>query len=212
MASLRLLIVGGAVLIAAILWLTISGSTRLPRPKPLPVLHEVGDFVVTNQLGNPVRAADLRGRPWAIDLIFTRCPGPCTQLTRALHRIQQALPANSRAGLLSVTSDPEFDQPPVLREYARKFGVDSNRWQFVTAGKSEIRQLATRQLLLVLLDKPAAERTSEEDLFLHSTLIVLMDGQGRLRATVEGLDPGAPERVVEILRQLEAEEGEGRSR
>jgi protein SCO1/2 len=121
--------------------------------------------------------------------------------------VQEALPAGSPARLLTVTSDPEFDTPGVLRAYAEKYRADTNRWQFVTGSKAEIRRLVTKELLLVMEEKPEAERASPEDLFLHSTLIVVMDSQGRLRTAVEGLEHGAARRVVQALRQLEREAG-----
>lgn len=124
-------------------------------------------------------------------------------------RIQDGLGATSTVGLLSLTSDPEFDQPPVLREYARKVGAQPNRWQFVTGTRDQIRRLATQEFLMVLQDKPEKERASEEDLFLHSTLIAIIDAQGRMRGTVEGLTPGAVEQALGMLRQLEAEGGAG---
>ncbi len=176
------------------------------RTPPLPVIREVGAFSVTNQTGLGLASEALRGRPWAINLIFTRCPGPCAQLTRVMATVQRGLPEGSRAGLISVTSDPEFDSPAVLAAYAAKFGADPARWQFVTGTKPALRRLATEQLALVLQEKSEADRTSPDDLFLHSTLIVLMDGKGRLRAVVEGLEPGAADRVLDLLRRLEGEE------
>ena len=202
--SLRFLVLSGGVLLVGLAVLLVRTPHR-PSAPPLPVLHQVGDFAVTNQAGNRVESADLHGRPWAINLIFTRCPGPCPRLTAVMREIQGSLPSGSRAGLMTVTSDPEFDTPAVLQAYAEKFGANTNRWQFVTGTKAGIRRLAVEQLLLVLVDKEEAQRTSPEDLFLHSTLIVVMDAQGRLRTAVEGIEPGAPQKVVAALRQLEEE-------
>ena len=42
----------------------------------LPVIAQVADFTLTNQLDRPVRLADLRGQVWVADIIFSRCPGP----------------------------------------------------------------------------------------------------------------------------------------
>ena len=44
--------------------------------KPLPVLGQISDFTLTNQLGQAVTLADLRGHVWVADIIFTRCAGP----------------------------------------------------------------------------------------------------------------------------------------
>ncbi|MBX3745829.1 MAG: SCO family protein [Verrucomicrobiae bacterium] len=202
----RWLLLSGAVLLVAMAVLRMT----MPRgpvetAAPMPVLHEVGAFSVTNAAGVPFGLEDLGGRPWAVNLIFTRCPGPCAQLTGVMRSVQERLPAGSRAGLMTLTSDPEYDTPAVLRAYGSKFGADGSRWHFVTGTRAEIRRLAIERLLLVLQDIPEEERQSPDDLFLHSTAIVLLDGQGRWRGTMEGLEPGAAERVVEALRMLESE-------
>lgn len=203
---LRWLVITGAILVVAWLGLWLWSKQASRRPVPLPVLRQTGAFVVTNQAGTRLASDDFRGRPWAINLFFTRCPGPCARLSGLMRSVQDRLPADSRARLLSLTSDPAYDVPEALRSYAAKFGTDTNRWQFATGAPAEIRRLATEELLLVLQDKPEESRESADDLFLHSTLVVLMDGQGRLRTAFEGLEPGAADRVVAALRQLESED------
>jgi protein SCO1/2 len=205
---MRWLLIFGAILIAALYLLRALDQRRVfnaTAPQGLPVLGTLAEFAVTNQNGVRVTAPDLQGRPWAVDLIFTRCPGPCATLTGVMRSVQDRLPAASRSRLMSITSDPAHDTPEVLAAYARRFGADLDRWQFVTGSREEIRRLATEQLYLVLQDKAEDARESETDLFLHSTLIVLVDREGRLRATIEGLAPGAAERVLAGLAQLESE-------
>lgn len=201
----RRLIVAGAVLIAASLALVVLRGGWLAARSPLPILGQVQDFAVTNQIGERVTAESLRGHPWAANLIFTRCPGPCPQLTGVLRRVQDGLPTDSAIRLVSLTSDPEFDTPAVLSAYARRFGADPRRWQFVTGTREQIRRLAVDRLLLVLKDKTEEQRESADDLFLHSTLIVVVDGYGRLRTAVEGVAPGAADQVLEALRRIERE-------
>lgn len=203
--QVRWLVISGAVLVLAMAFLTFRARQGGRASERLPILREVGAFAVTNHLGARVDSGSLRGRPWAINLIFTRCPGPCATLSGVMRSIQAQLPPEARAGLMSVTSDPGYDTPEVLAVYGAKFGADPDRWQFVTASKEEIRRLATRQLGLVLEEIPEGERQSPEDLFLHSTLIVVVDGRGRLRAAIDGMEADAVSRVVSALRSLEAE-------
>ena len=51
-------------------------------------------FTLTNQAGRAFSSADLRGRVWVADVIFTRCPGLCATLTRHMGMLQSALPTN----------------------------------------------------------------------------------------------------------------------
>lgn len=175
---------------------------------PLPVYGPVGNFTLTNQDGAAVSLGDLRGHVWVADLIFTRCPGPCLRMSRQMKELQQALPDASQARLLSLTTDPDFDHPPVLKAYAQRFGADPRRWMFLTGTKKQIANLAVDSLKLTAIEKATADRQSPEDLFVHSTLLVLVDRQARLRGFFEtggdGVDSGQViARVVRAARQLE---------
>ncbi len=161
--------------------------------KPLPVYGQVADFTLTNQWGRAVSLADLQGHPWVADIIFTRCPGPCLKMTRQMLELQQALPGGSTTRLVTLTTDPEFDTPAVLEKYAARFKADPKRWTFLTGTKQQIGGVAVDSLKLTALPKKAEERTSTDDLFVHSTIFVLVDKQGRLRGiyetTGDGVDP-----------------------
>ncbi len=201
----------GSGLTAALLALTFVTSTFRARGRTtLPVYGQVTDFALTNQNGRTVSLADLRGHPWVADIIFTRCAGPCLRMTRQMKALQQALPSKSRARLLSLTTDPVFDTPRVLRTYGERFGVDPNRWWLVTGTKAQIARLAIDSLKLTAIEKKPEERQSAEDLFIHSTILVLVDKQGRLRGIYqtggEGVEPQQEQaRVLADLHTLERE-------
>src|SRR5690349_625272 len=130
----------------ALVILLLSGAfvlSRLqPRQPPLPVLGQIADFALTNQLGRATTLQALRGRVWLADIIFTRCPGPCARMTRQMASVQADLPPTSQAQLVSLTTDPDFDTPKVLTQYALRFGANSDRWRFLTGTKKEIGDLA----------------------------------------------------------------------
>ncbi|MEW6306381.1 MAG: SCO family protein [Verrucomicrobiota bacterium] len=163
-----------------------SGSSRLP------VLWQVQDFSLTNQSGAVVSLSDLRGSVWVADIIFTRCPGPCAFMTKRMAELQGALPPDSPVKLVSLTTDPEFDSPKVLQDYARRFGARDERWQFLTGTKQAIFDLAVRDLKLALQELPPDKRTVPNDLFLHSTRFVLVDKQGRVRGVFDMLPEVTP--------------------
>ena len=88
----------------------------------------------TNQHGNQISLASLKGRPVLVDFIYTTCPGACQMLTQKMVRIAAGLPAQSTAPvtLVSITIDPEHDGPSQLAAYARKQGAESRDWLFLT--------------------------------------------------------------------------------
>ena len=177
---------------------------------PLPVIGVVNDFTLTNQLDAAVTLADLRGHVWIADIIFSRCPGPCLKMTRQLKELQDALPATSQARLVTLTTDPDFDTPPVLAKYAGRFNTDTNRWLFLTGTKKEIGTLGSSSLKLTSVEVKPDERKSENDLFIHSTIFVVVDKQARLRGVFEtggeGVDWAVEQqKILAAVKQLERE-------
>ena len=208
----RLIWLGLGLTIALLLLAGLLAALRVRASfgKPLPVYGAVADFALTNQLGQPISRADLHGHVWVADLIFTRCAGPCPKMTRQMKELQDALQATSRAKLITLTTDPEYDTPAVLDRYAGKFGADPHRWWFLSGTKKQIMDLAVGSLKLTALDKAAAERQSQVDLFVHSTIFVLVDQNGQVRGTFETTGEGVePQQVraqlLAAVRRLEKE-------
>lgn len=151
----------------------------------LPVLSQVPDFVLTNQAGAAVTLSQLAGKVWVADIIFTRCAGPCPKMTQKMAELQMALKGEDAPRLVTLTTDPAFDTPAVLATYGTKYGADAARWQFLTGTKAQITRVAIEGLKLTAIEKAPGERADPEDLFIHSTMFVLVDKSGRLRAVYE---------------------------
>lgn len=174
-----------------------AAADQLPMrdPDDLPVIQQLADFSMTNQLGETVRRADLLGQIWVADVIFTRCPGPCAMMTTRMADLQATIPDQWPVKFVSLTADTQYDTPDVLRKYAESYQADSQRWSFLHASKPAIVDLAVQNLKLIVLDKEQ-ERQSAEDLFIHSTTLALVDKQGRLRGAFESVPTPAPEIVA----------------
>jgi protein SCO1/2 len=204
---------GGVILTLIILllgWYLAQLKFRVALGSPLPVIGAVKDFKLTAQNGKPVTLQDLRGRVWVADIIFTRCAGPCPEMTRQMRALQQSLPSGSRAMLVTLTTDPDFDTPPVLKKYAERFGADEANWLFLTGSKAGIAGLAVDSLKLTTVEKTPDTRENPQDLFIHSTIFVVVDKQARLRGvfetTGEGVDANRVRaNILAAVRRLERE-------
>jgi cytochrome oxidase Cu insertion factor (SCO1/SenC/PrrC family) len=204
---------GGLALVALTLlaaFLLVQLKFRSSAGQPLPVYGQIADFALTNQNGRAVSLADLRGRVWVADIIFTRCPGPCLKMTKQMQVLQNALPPDSPTKLVTLTTDADFDTPPVLKAYAERFGADPRRWMFLTGTKKDIAKLAIDSLKLTAIEKKPEERESPQDLFVHSTIFVIADKRGQLRGvfetTGEGIDPrNVQTQILAAAERLERE-------
>ncbi len=170
--------------------------------KPLPVLGQVGAFTLTNQIGQTITLTNFLGRVWIADVIFTRCQSTCEMLTRRLASLQPKLPPTSKLQLVSLTADPEFDTPTVLKKYAEAHQAQPERWQFLAGPKKEIYRLAIEDLKFTVLDKTQEKREPLEEMFLHSTLFVLVDQQGRIRGWFPGTEPSASDQLLAAVQHL----------
>jgi cytochrome oxidase Cu insertion factor (SCO1/SenC/PrrC family) len=190
-------------------FLLAKAQSRVSR-QPLPVLATIADFSLTNQNNSPVALANLQGKVWVADIIFTRCGGPCPRMTRQMKELQDDLPKNSSARLISLTTDPDNDTPEVLKTYAAKYGADASRWTFLTGTKKQVNNLAVDSLKLSAVEKKPEERVTPEDLWVHSTIFVVIDKHAQLRGIFEtgGEDVSWPvekKKLLAAVKQLERE-------
>lgn len=198
----------GALLVLAFLLATLKARQEVG--KPLRVYGQVAPFTLTNQDGQQITLSNLEGKVWAADIIFTRCPGPCLKMTRQMRDLELALPSNSQARLVSLTTDPEYDTPSVLKAYGQRFSADFNRWMFLTGTPKQIASLAIDSLKLTAIEKKPEDRQSPADLFVHSTIFVVVDKHARLRGIFEtsgeGIDPNRVKAdIIAAVRRLERE-------
>jgi protein SCO1 len=168
----------------------------------LPVISVLRDFSLTNQNGATVTLDDLRGKVWVADIIFTRCPGPCRRMTKDFARLQELWPNDAPVRFVSLTTDPTNDTSAVLKRYAQEFKADPDRWHFLTGPKKEIVDLAVGGMKLTALDKEESLRQSADDMFIHSTIFVIVDKRGQVRATVESDNDEALTRTKQLVEEL----------
>ena len=88
--------------------------------------------------------------------------------------------------MISLTCDPGYDTPAVLKKYGQDHGARSEVWSFLTGPKEMLRRLAFDGMKLSIADKDAADRQTPDDLFTHSTRLVLIDAHGKIRGWFDG--------------------------
>lgn len=187
------------IVIAAIVVAFVVSQTAV---KPLPVYSDVPDFTLTNQNGSTVSLEALRGKIWIADVIFTRCPSQCLRMSARMKDVQAGLPKDVL--LISMTTDPTYDTPAKLKTYSGSFSKGDN-WLFLTGDKRVINKVAVDGLKLAVEDTPENERTSPNDLFIHSTKFVLVDRLGRVRGYFDGDSPQSTSEILSAVQTLERE-------
>ncbi|HEX3719644.1 MAG TPA: SCO family protein [Verrucomicrobiae bacterium] len=194
--------VGLAITICAI----FTGFTFLQaRAKPLPIYGSLPDFTLADQDNQKTTLATLRGDVCIADAIFTRCAGQCLIMSSTMKQIQGALPGSLPVKLVSFTTDAAYDTPAVLKKYGARYGAEDGRWLFLTGDKTILRHAMVDGLKLSVVDKPPGEQETPDDLFIHSTKLVLIDKEGRIRGYFDGETPDSVAQIIADAKSLARE-------
>jgi len=169
----------------------------------LPTLGAVPAFSLVDQRGEPFGSSQLIGHPWVADFIFTRCAGQCLGMAARMQELQAQLSSESNVRLVSFSVDPEYDTPEVLSRYASEHSVQPGRWIFLTGDRSQIHRLSIDGFRLGI----AEGNRSEAEPILHSTRLVLVDAEGRIRGYYDATEPPAVDRLLQDIGRLREQPG-----
>ena len=141
----------------------------------------VPDFALYDQSGRVVQSSRFRGKQIILNFIFSRCPVAtmCPASTAKMITVQRLAREASvpNLELVSITLDPTFDTPGVLREYAEARGIDTTNFSFLTGPESSIKDLLTQFGVIAELDG---------ELIKHTLTTLLIDANGKIAHRADG--------------------------
>jgi len=171
-----------------------SEVPRLEKYAPAPA------FRFTDQDGSPVSTESLKGKIWVVNFIFTRCPGPCPISTAHMGQLNQSLGhGNPDVALVSISVDPDYDTPAVLKAYGERAGAGP-RWRFLNGPRDQVAEVMQKGFLQALGKDSAGQP-------MHSTRFVIVDAQGWIRGFEDG---GSPEVAARLRKDIQALQSEGK--
>ena len=155
------------------------------------VYHTIADFSFVNQDSAMVTNNTFANKVYVSDFFFTSCPTICPIMKAQMLRVYDTFNNNPEVMLLSHTIDPEYDTVALLKDYADRLEVTSEKWHFVTGDKEKIYEIGQRSYLI----------TAQEDQFqpggyLHSGAFILVDKDRRIRGIYDGTKPDQVDRLI----------------
>lgn len=105
--------------------------------------YPIPDVQLLDESGTTVslRALLEADRPVALNFIFTTCTTICPVMTATFAQMQRKLGGSAeRVRLVSISIDPEYDRPEVLKEYAERFHAGAG-WSFLTGDSADISRV-----------------------------------------------------------------------
>jgi protein SCO1/2 len=184
--------------------LIITRQSANPAAMPAAVLAKEGDevpnFTLRNQDDRQIHIRDYRGRALLLTFIYTRCPVPdyCTLMSNNFAQIDRALGEDpevyAKTHLLSISIDPDYDTPKVLRSYGaahteRYQNETFAHWEFATGTKDQVKEIAQYFGLTYF---------PEKDQIIHALRTVIVTPEGKIGKIYLGNEWKPEEIVAEI--------------
>ena len=127
----------------------LASSPQEPKSE-LKISDRFSNVSLLNQFGERVQFHDrfVNGQALVINTMFTVCRGTCSGTSAMIRQLREEVSPlfGKQMTFLSITLDPEFDSPRVLKEYAEIYGAERRQddlceWQFLTGSSESIDQL-----------------------------------------------------------------------
>lgn len=159
--------------------------------------HHISPFHLTDQEGDSVTLATVKGKVLLVDFFFTTCGSICPKMSTQMVRVQDAFRTDDRVLLLSHSVTPEIDSTATLKAYAEQYGADHARWRLLTGDRKQIYALARTSYFAALDHGDGGPQD-----FVHTENFVLVDPQGRLRGFYDGTSAKQVDQAIADIRTL----------
>ncbi|GAB7388033.1 SCO family protein [Bacillaceae bacterium] len=177
-----------------------EGKTNHPGAEEQALNWKVEDFSYVDHNGQKFGLADLQGKVWLADFIFTNCETVCPPMTAHMAKLQKRLQAEKLpVEFVSFSVDPARDKPEVLQAFAKKFNADLTNWHFLTGySQEEIERFAKENF------KTLVQMSENSDQVMHGTSFYLVDQSGTVVKKYDGLQnqEETDEQIVRDIRSL----------
>lgn len=135
---------------------------------------KVPDFELTDQNNQKISTKDMLGKVYLVEFFFSKCPTICPVMNSNMKVIEKEI-NNPNFGIISISIDSDNDTPEVLKHHAKKIGVTSPNWHFLTGDREYIGKIAD------LFNIYVGDKDDESESLNHSGMIALVDQNGNIR-------------------------------
>jgi len=174
-------------------WVTANGQRSLDTV----MFHTLPEWSFTDQTGQTLSSSDVKGKIVVADFFFASCQSICPQMGVQLTEVQKKFKDDDEVLILSYTVDPTRDTVEAFAEYSKRFKADSSKWKFLTGEKKDLYSLARDGYLL-----PVPYGIGDENDFIHSEQMVLIDKQGRIRGYFDGTNGMEVKELMQAIQAL----------
>lgn len=165
------------------------------------IYHEIESFKLVNQNSDTVAFPADTTKITVVNFFFTRCPSFCKNMNSQMARVVKDYENNRLLRFFSITVDPAFDSPQVLKKYAAAYHPLPGKWEFLTGDENKIYSIARNGFLL-----DALKDTTQVTNFIHSPMLVLVDPKKRIRGYYDSGNKEQVDKLIDEIKVLITEE------
>jgi protein SCO1/2 len=146
-------------------------------------------FRLRDGRGGVIDTRSLRGRPYAVTFLYTRCPDVCPAIAADLRDAMRG----TDAAVVAISVDPRGDTPRAVRAFARTHRLPAT-FHYAIGDRSALARVWRAYF--------AAPQSGRAAVSAHTAAVWLVDARGRLRAMYPGGAPIDPGDLAHDLRAL----------
>jgi protein SCO1 len=159
------------------------------------VHFEIPAFEFYNQDSVLFTNKNLKNKIYVMSFFFSSCPSMCPMITKNLTKVHEKFKDNPAIQIASITIDPNYDNCKKLKLYSNGFEIDNARWNFLRNTEEYTHEFIQKKLYQSVVKDPNAPGG-----FDHSSKVLLVDNQGRLRKFYDGTEV---EKIDELIADIE---------
>ena len=145
------------------------------------IFQKIPEFRFLNEDSIFVGNKNFKNKIWIAEFFFTSCPTICPVMNLQLKKLNKETNAlNKHIQFLSFTIDPENDTPSILKDYKKRYGINSENWAFLTGNETETHALGINNFLTF-----AGKDDEAAGGYAHSGSFTLVDKKGIVRGVYE---------------------------
>ncbi len=210
-------------------WL-LHPNLPLRKQVSLPVLGQVPDYTLTNQLGEAVSSTSFRGKVRVVTFLFTYCRGYCPLIAHNFMTLERLLRISGIADevqLVSFNVDPHNTGPAEMKAFQEQYGwkPGNHRWEFLTGSVNDIHHIVNDGYHVyykeVVDDDNVDSNTKEDNAIpepvvankladkvgadydiVHNDMLAIVDKKGRIRKIFSDADRVSDEQIMIVIKQL----------
>jgi len=194
--------------------LTGTFTSKMGDQIPDTAYHLVPKAVLTNQMGEDVQFPAEESSISVVNFFYTRCDTFCPYMNEEMNRVASRFINNPKVRFYTLTVDTLYDTPEVLNAYSSNFQPETKKWHWLTSRKgfedghldslgrtNDIHAIAREGYLV-----DAFQDTTREAAFIHSSFLILIDSERRIRGYYDVNHKKEVDRMIDEIKLLLVEE------